>query len=81
MKKTISIFAIIGMFSFVADKYVSLKFTETQINFHWQNLNQIKAIIDQSNLPHNQVQYIIKSIDSLQHDIQLSVKQDSINKK
>jgi hypothetical protein len=40
-------------------------------------MNQIKAIVDQSNLPHNQAVFVIKSIDSLQKSIQVNAKIDS----
>jgi hypothetical protein len=49
------------------------------MNFHWQNLNNIKGIIDQSNLPHAQAKALIFAIDSLQTDINKSYKLDSIS--
>ena len=81
MKKILLLTTTIILLSFVADKYISIKLTEAQINFHWNSLNQIKALIDKSELPHNQVVFITKSIDSLQHDIQLSARLDSTIKK
>ena len=81
MKKILLLITTILLFSFVADKFISIKLTEAQINFHWNSLNQIKALIDKSELPHNQVIFITKSIDSLQHDIQLSARLDSTIKK
>ena len=47
------------------------------MNFHWQNLNNIKGVIDQSNLPHAQAKALIFAIDSLQTDINKSYKLDS----
>ena len=81
MKKLLTTAAVIALLSFAADKFITVKFTESQINYHWNSLNQIKSLIDKSELPHNQVVYIVKSIDSLQHDIQLSAKIDSTSKK
>ena len=81
MKKLLTTAAVIALLSFAADKFITVKFTESQINYHWNSLNQIKSLIDKSELPHNQVVYIVKSIDSLQHDIQLSEKIDSTIKK
>ena len=81
MKKILLLITTILLFSFVADKFISIKLTEAQINFHWNSLNQIKSLIDKSELPHNQVIFITKSIDSLQHDIQLSARIDSTIKK
>lgn len=81
MKKLLTTAAVIALLSFAADKFITVKFTESQINYHWNSLNQIKSLIDKSELPHNQVVYIVKSIDSLQHDIQLSAKIDSTIKK
>lgn len=80
MKKTLLLITAIILLSFASDKFITIKFTEAQINFHWQSLNQIKSLIDKSELPHNQVVFIVKSIDSLQHDIQLSAKIDSTSK-
>jgi hypothetical protein len=81
MKKLLLLTTTIILLSFVADKFITIKLTEAQINFHWNSLNQIKALIDKSELPHNQVVFITKSIDSLQHDIQLSARIDSTIKK
>ena len=81
MKKLLLLTTTILLFSFVADKFITIKLTEAQINFHWNSLNQIKALIDKSELPHNQVIFITKSIDSLQHDIQLNARLDSTIKK
>lgn len=72
-----------GLFSFafaitVVEKFVVVKMSEPNLNYHWQNLNQIKVIIDQSNIPHNQAVYIVKSIDSLQKSIQATAKLDSM---
>lgn len=73
----------LGLFSFAfavttVEKFVIVKMTEPNMNFHWQNLNQIKVIIDQSNIPHNQAVYVVKSIDSLQKSIQATAKLDSM---
>lgn len=65
-------------FAFAVEKFVTVKMTEQNLNYHWQNLNQIKVIIDQSNIPHNQAVYVVKSIDSLQKSIQATAKLDSI---
>ena len=81
MKKTIATIAIVSLLAFTADKFITIKFTEAQTNYHWQTLNNIKALVDKSEMPHTQVQYIVKGIDSLQHDIQLSAKIDSTSKK
>ncbi len=79
MKKILLMLAIIGLLSFAADKYITIKFTEAQIGFHWKNLENVKKLIDESNLPHAQVKFIIASIDSLQKDITKSAKIDTIS--
>jgi hypothetical protein len=66
------------LLSFSAKKFVTIKFSEEQMNFHWQNLNNIKAVIDQSNLPHSQAKALIFAIDSLQADINKTYKLDSL---
>lgn len=77
MKKTFTIIAILGLMSFAAEKFISVKFSEPQLNYHWNNLENVKKIIDESNLPHTQVKYIISSIDSLQNDIKKTARLDS----
>lgn len=81
MKKALAFIAVLGLLSFTIEKYVTVKFTEEQINYHWQNLNAIKNVVNQSALPHNQVVFILQSVDSLQKDIQTSAKIDSTSKK
>ena len=66
------------LLSFTYTKVVTIKLTEEQMNFHWQNLINIKGVIDQSNLPHAQAKALIFAIDSLQTDINKSYKLDSV---
>jgi hypothetical protein len=47
------------------------------LNYHWKNLENVKKLVDESNLPHSQVKFIINSIDSLQKDIKKTAKLDS----
>lgn len=79
MKKTVLVLlAAVLLMSFVmAEKFIVVKMKEEQINYHWQSLNQVKALVSQSDLPHRQVVYIVTSIDSLQKDIQSSATIDS----
>lgn len=77
MKQVSLILLAILLLSFVAEKFVVIKFKEEQINYHWQNLNTIKQAVNQSAMPHNQVVFIIGSIDSLQKDIQANATLDS----
>ncbi|MFM1836419.1 MAG: hypothetical protein RJA04_1107, partial [Bacteroidota bacterium] len=59
------------------EKFITMRVAEPTINYHWNNLNNIKAIADQSNLPHAQVKFIIASIDSLQKDLAKNARLDS----
>ncbi len=77
MKKFIFAAASLALFSFAAEKFISMRVAEPTINYHWNNLNSIKAIADQSNLPHAQVKFIIASIDSLQKDLAKNARLDS----
>lgn len=77
MKKLLVIIAALVLVSFAAEKFIIVKFKEDQINYHWQNLNAVKNIVNQSALPHNQVVFILQSVDSLQKDIQASAVIDS----
>jgi hypothetical protein len=72
---------VLGLLSFTVEKFVTVKFTEEQINYHWQNLNATKQILSNSDLPHKQVVFIIQSIDSLQRNIQEQARIDSTSKK
>ena len=77
MKKLLVIIAALVLVSFAAEKFIVVKFKEEQINYHWQNLNAVKQVVSQSDLPHRQVVFIVASIDSLQKDIQASAVIDS----
>ncbi len=77
MKKILTILATLALMSFAAEKYIAVRFTEPQLNYHWKNLENVKKLVDESNLPHAQVKYILKSIDSLQNDIKSKARLDS----
>lgn len=78
MKKVVSILVVaILLMGFVAEKFVVIRLKEDQMNFHWQGLNNTKQLVNKSALPHDQVIYILQSIDSLQKDIQLNISIDS----
>jgi hypothetical protein len=77
MKKTLTILAALALMSFAAERYITFKFSEPQLNYHWKNLENVKKLVDESNLPHAQVKFIINSIDSLQKDIKKTAKLDS----
>ena len=77
MKKTLTILGTLSLMSFAAEKYIAVRFTEPQLNYHWRNLENVKKMVDESNLPHAQVKFIIKSIDSLQNDIKKTARLDS----
>lgn len=72
----ISILAILLM-SFAAEKFIVVKMKEDQMNYHWQGLNNTKQLVNKSSMPHDQVMYILQTIDSLQRDIQLNASLDS----
>ena len=78
MKNILMLAGALALFSFAADKFISMRIAEPTVNYHWNNLNSIKAIADQSNLPHSQVKFIISSIDSLQKDMARNARLDSV---
>ena len=79
MKKTVlAVVAAVLLTSFVAEKFIVVKMKEEQMNFHWQNLNTIKQVVNSSTMPHNQVVFILQSVDSLQKDIQSNATLDSV---
>lgn len=65
---------IMFLTAFTAEKTFTLKFSETDINKHYQKLSVIRQIVDNSNLSHQEVVYVTKAIDSLQADILTQVK-------
>jgi hypothetical protein len=77
MKKVLFVATSVALFSFAAEKFITMRIPEPTVNYHWNNLNNIKAIADQSNLPHAQVKFIIASIDSLQKDMAKNARLDS----
>jgi len=77
MKKMMFLLFVLVLLSFSAERYFVFKMTEKQANFHWQNMEQIKLILDQSMLPHVQAKQIISAIDTLQRDLQIGLKVDS----
>lgn len=85
MKKTIIIiFAFVLASGFIAkEKEFTIKFSESEINKHWQKLSAIKQIVQESNLPHQQVVFVEKTIDSLQMVIasQVQSQLDTTKKK
>ena len=73
--------SVVLLTAFAGQKYYVFKMTEEQAQYHWQNLEAIKAFMDQSNLPHNQVKQVIGAIDSLQKDMQRGLSIDSAGSK
>lgn len=65
---------IMALTAFTAEKVFTFKFSETDINKHYQKLSVIRQIVDNSNLSHQEVVYVTKAIDSLQADIVSQVK-------
>ena len=70
---TIIICISIAAFTNLPDTF-TFKFSESEINTHYQNLSTIKAIVERSNLPHQEVVFVEKSIDSLQGEIVRQIK-------
>lgn len=82
MKKSITVlFSLLTLLlvGFTSEKLYVFKFSEPQINYHWQNLEALKIMMDQSTLPHNQVKQAVGAIDSLQKDMRKVLTIDSIN--
>ena len=71
------LFPVLMLMAFAGQKYYVFRMTEAQAQYHWQNLETIKAFMDQSNLPHAQVKQVIGAIDSLQKDMQRGLSIDS----
>jgi hypothetical protein len=65
---------VMALTAFAAEKTFTLKFSETDINKHYQKLSVIRQIVDNSNLSHQEVVYVTKAIDSLQAEILTQVK-------
>jgi len=81
MKKisiSLIILTCVGLLGFTSNKIYVFRFKEAQINYHWQNLEAIKILMDQSTLPHIQVKQAVAAIDSLQKDMQRVMSIDSL---
>ena len=68
---------IVLLTAFAADKYYTLRFSEEALNAHFNNLTAIRGIVEKSNLPHQEVVFVVGSIDSLQKAIVGQVKSQS----
>ena len=69
MKKTILALVVIASlaFGYQYSKPLTVTATEEQWSYHFKNMAQIKDILNQSNLPHQQVVFVLNSLDSLQN--------------
>jgi hypothetical protein len=76
-KSILPFIAILGLllvaFTNLPDSF-TFKFSESEINTHYQNLSTIKTIVERSNLPHQEVIFVEKSIDSLQGELVRQIK-------
>lgn len=79
MKYLLLLFLFVAMSSFVGERFFHFTLSEKQANYHWQNLEQIKIILDQSMLPHVQVKQVLAVIDTLQKDLQIGLRIDSFD--
>ena len=77
ISRFVRILPVFLLLAFTAQKFYVFRMTEAQAQYHWQNLETIKAFMDQSNLPHAQVKQVILAIDSLQKDMQRGLSIDS----
>ena len=77
IKFGLSLLVILALTAFTADKIYTLKFSEEALNKHFNNLSAIKAVVEKSNLPHQEVMFVVGSIDSLQKSILEQVKAQS----
>ena len=67
MKKTAIAILAVSLMAFGYQKSLTVSASEKEWNYHFQNLNTIQQIVDNSDLPHQQVKFINNSIDSLKH--------------
>ena len=69
MKKTIlALFVVASLaFGYQYGKPLTVTASEEQWAYHFKNFAQIKEIVNQRNLPHQQVVFVLNSLDSLQN--------------
>ena len=65
MRKTALIILVVALMGFGYQKALTVSATEKEWDYHFRNLNTIQNIVDNSDLPHQQVKFINNSIDSL----------------
>ena len=83
MKKvTLALLMAIGFMAFTpanAPKKIKLEFEPNALIGHFSRLNDVKKLVDGSNMPHDQVKYIVATIDSLQTEISRQAGDTSLN--
>lgn len=60
-------------------KKFKFEFEPAEISKHVNKLQAIQKIVDASSLPHDQVKFVIGSIDSLLFELEKQVRDTSIN--
>jgi len=64
MKKTAIAILAVSLMAFGYQKSLTVSATENEWDYHFRNFNTIEKIVDESNLPHQQVKFIHNSLDS-----------------
>lgn len=84
MKKILFLTMTLTIFAFTTgEKTLKVEMTQAQWTHHFTKLQGIKSYIDKTNLPHQDVQFIEGTIDSLLMDLskQLVPQIDTVKKK
>ena len=76
--KSLSIL-LLAISSFRGDKNICIKFSEDQLNNHFNNLDGMKEIIEKSDISKKDLMFIISSINSLQKDIISQVQKQQLS--
>ena len=77
MKNWIIVLLLVLLTGFSTERFYRFRMTESQANYHWQNIENLKLFLDHSTLPHSQVKLALNAIDSLQKDLQSGLTIDS----
>ena len=78
MKYILICLLILCISGFRSERFYHFSLRESQAQFHWQNLESVKFALDNSSMPHQQVKQLISAIDTLQRDLQLGLRIDTI---
>lgn len=82
MKKAIIAISAIALFAFapkessrINEKQYTFKYSEHEVQDMWRQMSEVQVYLDNTNLPHKEVQYFENKIDSVKQKILVQYRQ------